>query len=307
MRKRIKVRPLFHTLTQRQFVDLLLTPTIDTYYKANIWKSATLTKMTATVPFKTRQRKISDGLFDTLVDELSAWVDPSAQINGLRTTVFEPAIKLHQSITCSRQIYELANPVNLPQKRLTTGQEEWTLKSITNWKVVDADDDIVPFQCLFPGLSRISTSEGEIDKLELLKPVVIVRRHSDQRQSRPRTRTSAEIRGAETIARAAVPLPRSHSSSARQYESKKSGGFLKEMFRNKPSATTSQPPPPPAGSSPRRSTEDVHHRPRAHRRRNSRQRYSQGKEWPSDPSFSEVGTSFARHKSASPRTSYTNK
>lgn len=157
---------------------------LDTPQRVNKWRSETLTAMVATSAFKLRQEEHSKRLFDDLMSELRDWVSSGPLSNhkeDLQRYIFNPAIKLHQSMKCSKRDYELdARPPTLQQSILLENPKQWTLKNISTWRPISADTDTVPFHCLFPGFYRMGSGEEEPHDLELVKPVIIVYKSEEQ-------------------------------------------------------------------------------------------------------------------------------
>lgn len=145
--------------------------------RLDLWRSETLTALTALPENEARLKAASTSICNRLSNVLSPWLSeagPFANVEErFRRDILDPAIKLHQNITSSSHHYE-AKTIKVFD-RLSPKQmlDEWELKNADTWQKARGEKEVgKALYCLHPSTVRLR-AKGTAP-IVVAKPVVVV-------------------------------------------------------------------------------------------------------------------------------------
>lgn len=128
--------------------------------KIDIWRSETLTALTALHENETRLERASRRICSDLSGIISPWLleaGPFAKVEGrFRREILDPAIKLHQDLRSSSHRYDtrlipISNEIS-PKQML----DEWDLKDADKWQKPRGEKEVgKALYCLHPPIFRL--------------------------------------------------------------------------------------------------------------------------------------------------------
>lgn len=189
------------------------------------WRSESMNAMVRTPSFKAHRERELNLLFDDLLDDLAFWIGSKAveyHADQLCKSVYQPAVELHKSMTCSKRNYILRRP-NVSRNHPLPKDCSWTLKDIHTWRAMNHNiigESYRVFDSLSPSLHR-SEMGNEIGS-ELVKPVVIIFKDEHQRSIPPSpspTRGSRRDLENRHHARHKSPKRHEHPQPERKFDS----------------------------------------------------------------------------------------
>lgn len=128
--------------------------------KIDIWRSETLTALTALRENETRLDRASKRICSDLSGILSPWLleaGPFARVEGrFRREILDPAIKLHQDLRSSSHRYD-TRPISI-SKEISPKEmlDEWDLKDADLWQKPRGEKEVgKALYCLHPPIFRL--------------------------------------------------------------------------------------------------------------------------------------------------------
>lgn len=166
--------------------------------RLEIWRSETLTALTALRGNQYRLERASRNICNELSGILSPWLfeaGPFAKVEGrFRREILDPAIKFHRDLKSSSHQYETKR-INVPD-RLSPKQmlDEWDLKDADTWQKARSEKEVgKALYCLHPSIVRLHT-KGTFP-IVVAKPVIVVTSPERERSSNLRGNKDSSLSG----------------------------------------------------------------------------------------------------------------
>ena len=194
----------------------------------DLWRSETLTALTALPENETRLEQSSRRICHDLNHILSPWLSKSGAFaeveESLRREVEEkfrqdilgPAIKLHQDLKCSSHQYKMRRITVFDKHSPRQMLDEWDLKDADTWQKPRGEKDVgKALYCLHPSIVRLGARGTS--PIVIVKPVVVVtspKREKDNSQS-GMTALAAAIKSSPSVDQVTSSLNRESSAQTK--------------------------------------------------------------------------------------------
>ena len=219
-------------------VELAVDPSSD----SSLWRSETVKAMARVSNFKEKQDRATERLLHKLIEDLRELAG-SSSFDGqkLRAACLDPAINLHNSIVCSRQIYRVSWP-GFEQQPPDLGLRKWEMKDIATWiPLSNASRDLVPVLALVPCLETQRVIDGHPIRLTLVKPIAVVCKSDEVNKGNEALRQSTSFSGRSHGSERSSSLQSSRSAGGRQRSDHSSRHHHNGLQSTSPSRTRSEP------------------------------------------------------------------
>ena len=169
--------------------------------RLDIWRSETLTALTALPENEARLEAASRRICNRLSNILSPWLfeaGPFANVEErFRRDILDPAIKLHQNLRSSSHSYEertIKGFARLSPKQML---DEWELKNADTWQKVRGEREVgKALYCLHPSTVRLRAKDTA--PIVVAKPVIVVTSPERERISYRHGIDDSSLRGTRT-------------------------------------------------------------------------------------------------------------
>lgn len=156
--------------------------------RINLWRSETLTALTALGENETRLKGASKNISYDLNRFLSPYLlkaGPFDKVKGrFKRDILDPAIKLHQDIRSSSHQYEMKRITVFDRLSPKEMLDEWELKDADVWQKPRGEKEVgKALYCLHPSISRLRTMGKP--PIVIAKPVIVVTSPERERNSNP--------------------------------------------------------------------------------------------------------------------------
>ena len=240
--------------------------------KIDVWRSETLTALTALRENEIRLEEVSRGICNSLNNILSPWLFEAGPFTKVeerfRQEILDPTIKLHQDLKSSSHQYETRRTKvydTIPSKQML---DQWYLKDADTWQRVRSEREVGrALYCLHPSIIRLR-AKGTTP-IVVAKPVIVVK--SPERETLPDPRGPEESPFSIMTAPPAATEP--SPATDHMISSLNQGSSAQIKFADKPSMSTDSD-----------STTDSRRRLGSHQRRASTHPTTQNHEELSEPS-----------------------
>ena len=164
--------------------------------KFEVWRSETLTALTALHENETRLEEVSRDICNRLNNILSPWLFEAGPFTKVeerfRQEILDPAIKLHQDLKSSSHQYETRRTNVFDRVSSRQMLEEWYLKDADTWQKVRSEREVGrALYCLHPSIVRLR-AKGTIP-IVVAKPVIVVKSPARERVPDPRSHKDSPL------------------------------------------------------------------------------------------------------------------
>lgn len=156
--------------------------------RINVWRSETLTALTALGENETRLEGASKNISYDLNRFLSPYLLKAGPFDKVKSRfkrdILDPAIKLHQDIRSSSHQYEMKRITVFDRLSPKEMLGEWELKDADVWQKPRGEKEVgKALYCLHPSISRLRTMGKP--PIVIAKPVIVVTSPERERNSNP--------------------------------------------------------------------------------------------------------------------------
>jgi hypothetical protein len=131
--------------------------------------------MIQTPKFCERQNHNIEKLTEVFEDKLLGFARPSdaGELKNFCRQCVRRATELQTQLLCCLSTYEVLFP-SLHKQLQEEMSKKWNLRHIDTWRAVTNHTDVRPVRALIPGLYRKVTTEGQSERVEVVRPVMVV-------------------------------------------------------------------------------------------------------------------------------------
>jgi hypothetical protein len=143
--------------------------------RASKWRSETLTAMIQTPRFSERQNRNIEELTKVFEWKLLGFTRPSDpdELKDFCRQCLRLATELQTQLLCCLSAYEVVFP-SLYKQVQEDVSKKWNFRHIDTWRAVTHHADVRLVRALIPGLYRKVAAEGQSERVEVVRPLMIV-------------------------------------------------------------------------------------------------------------------------------------